>query len=130
MNRIWSTVFLWRVFYWLSDFLVSDLIHLNVGYNYNIFFCHGGKERVRKQPSYISPSYFTGLIQTLYFFMIPRYMSWFFSNILNWRDHAIAKLLTEDLMSAVVSCVARKEVEAMEWVVSLSHTGGRGVKFP
>ena len=44
------------------------VMHRNVGYN-NIFLCHGGKECVPKQPSYIrSPSYFASLLQTPYFY--------------------------------------------------------------
>ena len=44
------------------------VMHLNVGYN-NIFLCHGGKDCVRKQPSYVSsPSYFAAFPQTPYFY--------------------------------------------------------------
>ena len=63
----------------LLTFLV--VMHLNVGYNNNIFLCHAGQECVRKQPSYMSSSsYFAALFRI---FIIPRYMSWVFSNILS-----------------------------------------------
>ena len=40
-------------------------------------------------------------------FIIPRYMSWVFSNILSWRGHRIAKLVAEYLgsISAALSCL-------------------------
>ena len=42
------------------------LMHQNNGYNNNIFLCHGGKECVRKQPSYMrNTSYFPGLLTNL-----------------------------------------------------------------
>ena len=42
------------------------VMHQNNGYNNNIFLCHGGKECVRKQPSYIrNTSYFPGLLTNL-----------------------------------------------------------------
>ena len=44
------------------------VMHLNAGYNNNIFLCHGGKERVRKQPSYMSSPYIAGFLQTPYFY--------------------------------------------------------------
>ena len=45
------------------------VMHWNVGYNDNIFLCHGGKECVCKHPSYMrSPSYFAALLQTPYFY--------------------------------------------------------------
>ena len=44
------------------------MMHLNVGYN-NIVLCHGGKDCVRKQPSYMSsPSYFAAFLQAPYFY--------------------------------------------------------------
>ena len=64
-----------------------------------IFCCHGGKECVRNKPSYrvahpIFPPSFKLCIS-----IIPRYMSWIFSNILSWRGHRIAKLVAEYLGS-------------------------------
>ena len=45
------------------------VMYLNVVYNNDIFLCHGGKECVRKQLSYMScPSYFAALLQTPYFY--------------------------------------------------------------
>ena len=68
-NRIGSTVIS------LSHISLAGLLtflwvmHLNVGHNNNIFLCHGGKECVRKQPSYMrSPSYFAALLQAPYFY--------------------------------------------------------------
>ena len=57
--------------------------------------------------------------------IIPRYMLWVFSNILNQKGHQIAKLIaeytTEDLMSAVVSYINLKEVACKMVSLSESH---------
>lgn len=68
-NRIGSTLIS------LSGISLAGLLtflwvmHRNVGYNANIFLCRGGKECVRKHPSYMrSPSYFAALLQIPYFY--------------------------------------------------------------
>ena len=62
------------------------VIHLNVGYNNNIFL-YQGKECVRKQPSCIrSPSYFAALLQTLYFYYNKAHVVSFLQH-LSWRGH-------------------------------------------
>ena len=105
-------------------------MHLNVGYNY-IFLRHGAKECVcKQQPSYMSsPSYLPPTFK-LRIFIIPRYISWVFSNILSLRGHQIAKLVVEyraEVFScAVVPYVALKEVA--HGMVGLSESR-RGVNF-
>ena len=48
---------------------------------YGIFLCHGGKDCVRKHPSYMrSSSYFTALLQTPYFYYSKVY-------VLGFRQH-------------------------------------------
>ena len=66
-NRIGSTII------FLSGFSLAGLLtflwvmHRNVGYN--IFLCHGGKDCVRKHPSYMrSPPYFVALSFKRYFY--------------------------------------------------------------
>ena len=66
-NQIYGCFFISYFFSWLADFLVSDAPEYRV--HNNIFLCLGGKECVRKQPSYMSsPSYFAAFLQTPYFY--------------------------------------------------------------
>ena len=43
-------LFLYQLFFLAGLLTVLWVMHLNAGYNNNIFLCHGGKECVRKQP--------------------------------------------------------------------------------
>ena len=94
-----------------------------------IFFCRGGKECVRNKSSYrvahhIFPPSFKVCIS-----IIPRYMSWVFSNILSWRGHRIAKLVAEyraeELLCVVVPYVSKEVAHGM---VCLSESR-RGLSF-
>ena len=69
-NRIGSTVVSLSVMSLASLLTLLWVMHLNVGYNNNsILLCHGGRECVRKQLSYMSSlTYFAALLQTPYFY--------------------------------------------------------------
>ena len=86
----------------------------------NVFLCHGGKERVRKHPSYMrSPSYFAALLQTPYF-------NYSKVNVVGFRQHfakLIAEYRAEEFSSAAVSYVALKQVAHGMVCLSESHRG-------
>ena len=112
-NRIGSTVIS------LSGISLAGLLtalwmmHLNFGYNNNIFLCHGGKECVRIKTTFIheKPIIFCCPASNSAFLLFQgTIVSWVFSNILSQRGHRIAKLIAdyrdEELSSAVVPYVA------------------------
>ena len=65
-NRLGSTVISLSGISLAAMLTFLWVMHQNNGYNNNIFLCHGGKDCVRKQPSYMrNTSYFPGLLTNL-----------------------------------------------------------------
>ena len=100
----------------------SWVMHRNVGYNNNIFPCHGGKQCVRKHPSSWQAHHILPPSVKLRIFIIPRYMSYTF-----WAREAM-ELRNESLSIALKSFGARLFQTGSPWTVLLVWLT-RGVTF-
>ena len=126
-NRIGSTLIS------LSGISLAGLLtflwvmHRNVGYNANIFLCRGGKECVRKHPSYMrSPSYFAALLQIPYFYYSKVHAVGFRQHFELERPSncEINRWVSRwEFSSAAVSYVALKQVARGMVCLSESHRG-------